>query len=135
MQNGIIIVLKRGEEVMARLEAYAREHALAGGWVTGLGGAGAMTLGYYNLDTKEYEWHEYQEPTEIVNLTGNLAWVDGNPVWHVHGTFVGHDRTTTGGHVKSLDIALTCELHITPLEQSFTRAYDDETGLNLLKQT
>lgn len=120
---------------MSKLMDYAREHNLKSAWVSGLGGAGATTLGFYNIETREYEWTDYPKPMEIVNLTGNLAWVDNEPFWHVHGTFSGRDLQAVGGHVKELVVGLTCELLVAPLETPLTRTFDDETGLKLLTPT
>lgn len=131
-KHGDLLVIKRGEEVMSRLIEYAWEHQLARAWVSGLGGAGAVTLGFYNLETKSYEWSEFDTPLEILNLTGNMTIVDGEPFWHIHGTFGNQKLQTIGGHVKELTVGLTCELLITPLETPLTRTFDDETGLKLL---
>ena len=134
-QNAILLVLNRGEELHAKLQEFAREHELKGAWVQGLGGSGAMTLGYYNLTEREYEWREFSEPMEILSLQGNLAWVDGEPFWHIHGSFGGCDFASVGGHVKEMTVGLTCELLITPLDTPLTRTFDDETGLKLLDKT
>lgn len=131
-QNAILLVLNRGEELHTKLQEFAREHELKGAWVQGLGGSGAMTLGYYNLAEREYEWQEFSDNLEILSLQGNLAWIDGEPFWHVHGSFSGQDFTSVGGHVKEMVVGLTCELVITPLDTRLTRVFDDETGLKLL---
>lgn len=130
--NTTLLVLQRGEELHTKLQEYAREHELKGAWVQGLGGSGVMTLGYYNLVEREYEWREYSDNLEILSLQGNLAWVDGEPFWHIHGSFGGHDFASVGGHVKEMTVGLTCELLITPLDIPLTRTFDDETGLKLL---
>lgn len=134
-QNAILLVLNRGDELHARLQEFAREHELKGAWVQGLGGSGAMTLGYYNLTEREYEWREYSDNLEILSLQGNLAWVDDEPFWHIHGSFGGRDFASVGGHVKEMVVGLTCELLITPLDAVITRMFDDETGLELLNET
>ena len=131
-QNAILLVLNRGEELHAKLQEFAREHGLKGAWVQGLGGSGAMTLGYYNLTERKYEWQEFSDNLEILSLQGNLAWVDGEPFWHIHGTFGGRDFASVGGHVKEMVVGLTCELLVTPLDAPLTRVFDDETGLKLL---
>lgn len=127
-----VVVIRRGEEVMTRLTEYAREHDLKAAWISGLGGSGIVTLGFYDIEAKAYEWQEFATPLEILNLTGNLAIVDGEPFWHVHGTFGGRDYRAIGGHVKELVVGLTCELLVTPLDTPLTRIFDDETGLKLL---
>ena len=131
-QHATILVLNRGEELHTKLQEFAREHGLKGAWVQGLGGSGAMTLGYYNLTERKYEWQEFSDNLEILSLQGNLAWVDGEPFWHVHGTFGGRDFASVGGHVKEMVVGLTCELLVTPLDAPLTRVFDDETGLKLL---
>ena len=130
--NGTIIVIQRGEEVISRITNYAREYSLKAAWVSGLGGAGTVTLGFYDIETKSYQWKAFDTPLEILNLTGNLATADGQPFWHVHGTFGGRDYQAIGGHVKELVVGLTCELLVTPLDNPLTRAFDEETGLKLL---
>ena len=130
--NGTVLVIRKGEEAMSRITEYAREHHLKAAWVSGLGGAGTVTLGFYDIETKSYEWKVFDTPLEILNLSGNLAVVDGKPFWHVHGTFGGRDYQVIGGHVKELVVGLTCELLVTPLHTPLTRTFDDETGLKLL---
>ena len=134
-QNATLLVLNRGEKLHAKLQEFAREHELKGAWVQGLGGSGVMTLGYYNLAEREYEWREYSDNLEILSLQGNLAWVDGEPFWHIHGSFGDRDFASVGGHVKEMTVGLTCELLVTPLDTSHTRRFDDETGLKLLDKT
>lgn len=130
-----LLVLPRGDELITELNRYATEHKLTGAWVNGLGGAGAVTLGYYELKDQAYIWQDYDQPLEIVNLSGNLSWVDGQPHWHIHATVSDRDMQAYGGHVKRLEVGLTCELLITPLSQAFTRELNAETGLKLLRPT
>lgn len=127
------IILERGEELVSSLKIYAKENDLAGAWLTsGLGGSGSVTLSFYDLETRSYLDKTFDEPLEILSLEGNLAWVDDEPFWHVHGVFGRRDYSTLSGHVQSLTIALTGELLITPLETKLTRTYDEATGLKLL---
>lgn len=129
---GNILVLKRGEELHTTLIDYAKQHNLKSAWVQGLGGAGTVTLGYYNLSTREYQWKEFTEPFEILNVTGNMSIVDDEPFWHIHGSFGTPDYNVIGGHIQELVVGLTCELLVTPLEEPMTRVFDEETGLKLL---
>lgn len=76
----------------------------------------------------------FDEPLEIVNLTGDFAWVDGEPFWHIHGTLSSRDFRAISGHVTELVVGLTCELSITPHPAPFTRTCDEEISLKLLDQ-
>lgn len=127
-----LLILQRGEELFESLDAFAGEYKLTSAWLSGLGGAGGVTLGFYDLPAREYVWREFDQPLEIVSLTGNLSVVDGRPFWHIHGVFSGPDYQAVSGHVKSLTIGLTGELFITPLSAPITRRFDDETSLKLI---
>ena len=125
-------VLKKGEELHEQLNVVASERGLSSAWMNGVGGASSVTLGFYNPETREYQWQGFDEPLEIISLQGNLAIVDGEPFWHIHGTFGRSDYSTISGHVKRCVIGLTGEVSITPIDANLTRTYDDETGLNLI---
>lgn len=130
-----MLILERGEELQASLQTFAAESGIKSAWLSGLGGAMKVTLGFYSLESKSYEWKEFDEPLEIVSLTGNLTLSEGQPFWHVHGVFSGRDYQTVGGHVKSMTVGLTGELHITPISPELHRDFhDDITGLNLISQ-
>lgn len=129
-----ILVLERGEELIASLEKHAKENELAGAWLqSGIGGSNGATLSFYDLESRQYIDRTFLEPLEIISLQGNLAWVDDKPFWHVHGLFATKEYKTIGGHVKQCKIALTGELLITPLTTKMTRTYDETTGLKLLQ--
>ncbi len=129
-----VVILERGEELISTLEAYTIENNLPGAWLqSGLGGAGQATLSFYDLDKKEYVDRTLNDPLEILSLQGNLSWVDAKPFWHVHGTFGNEQYSAIGGHIKSLEIALTGELLVVPLETQMTRVFDETTGLKLLR--
>lgn len=130
--NAMIVVLDRGEELHEKLSELTRTAELKAAWLSGLGGAMNVTLGFYDLSSKSYEWREFNEPLEIVSLTGNLSIKDGQPFWHVHGVFSGPTYQAISGHVKSMTVGLTGELHIQPLDADLIRTHDETTGLELL---
>jgi len=131
--SSILLILERGEELQESLQTFALgSSGLESAWLTGLGGAMSATLGFYDFTAKSYVWKTFDEPLEIVSLTGNLSFVDGKPFWHIHGVFSDKNFATVGGHVKELTIGLTGELYITPLSMSLNRQGDDTTGLKLI---
>lgn len=130
--NSTLLVLKRGEELHTVLANYAREAGLTSAWLSGLGGAGKATLGYYSLETKSYSWQEFDGPLEILSLTGNLSMADGEPFWHIHGSLSDTKLQAIGGHVKELVVGPTCELLVTPLSLPLTRLPDNETDMKLI---
>ncbi len=128
-----LLVLEKGEELITQLNTYAKEHSLQGGWVTIIGGSETLTLGFRDPVQKEYIWKNYTEPLEIIGLQGNLAYINNEPFWHIHGTFSRADYSVIGGHVKECLIGLTGEVYLQTNATKLVREHDPETGLNLIQ--
>ena len=128
-----VLILERGEELQESLATFVTESGVKSAWLSGLGGTMNVTLGFYDIESKSYRWREFEEPLEIVSLTGNLSLSDGKPFWHIHGVFSGKDYRAVGGHVKSMTVGLTCELHLSRISSELHRdRHDDVTGLTLI---
>ncbi len=133
-----LVRLEKSELMMQSLEQLVREESIAGAWISGLGAALWCELGFYHLDAQEYSFRRIDPAAgalEITSLQGNVAWVDGEPKLHIHGSFSDENMQGYGGHVKELAVGGTCEvfLHMMQGSQQLTRAYDEEVGLPLLK--
>lgn len=130
--SGYVVRLQRGEEIHDALTRFMGEKKIGGGSVVGLGAVRAITLGYYDVETKEYARKSYDGDYELVNLTGNLSLVDGEPLLHAHAVISGSDMVALGGHLFTATIAVTGEFFITDAGGEMNRALDSETGLKLL---
>lgn len=126
---------ERGELVVEQLLAFVRKQNLRGGWIVGLGGLAWAELGFYDLQTREYSWKKIDEPLELTNLTGNIAWQDGKPVLHLHATVSDASFHAQAGHLKEAEAAGTVEIFIHRWldDKGLARQKDDKTGLNLLQ--
>lgn len=127
-----LVQLNRGEKLIECLTELARQQNIHGTWISGLGAAAWVELGFYHLGKKEYKWKKNNELLEILNLQGNVAWQGESPVIHLHGCFSNAKGQAIGGHVKELEVAGTCELFLTKFNQPISRSADADTGLNLL---
>lgn len=127
-----ILILERGEELISSLSAFCAVHDLKSAWLSGLGGAAEVELGYYDINIKDYHWKTYNQPLEILGLTGNMSIVNGQPFWHIHGIFGDQNYQSIGGHIRRLTIGLTGELRIAPLSNAITRLPDETTGLQII---
>lgn len=132
VSGGYIVVLKKDEKLVESIKQFIKTHKITGAWLSGLGGAQGVTLGFYHLDKKEYEFQNITKLLEITNLTGNISFHGDEAVIHLHGTFSDEKLHAFGGHVSELVVGGTCELHITPIKGSLKRTHDEDTGLNLL---
>lgn len=129
-----LVRFDRGEKLVEGLTKLIRDENIRGAWVVGLGAAESAELGYYNLDTKAYEWKKLEQLLEITSLQGNVAWDGDQPVLHLHGSFSDHELKAFGGHIKELQVGGTCEvlLHRWYEQEGLHRTQDTTTGLKLL---
>ncbi len=131
-ENNYILSFAHGEELFPELISWAIDNKITGGTLTGLGASDSLEIAYYNLDQKKYERHQILEEVEILSLTGNLGLLKGEHVLHIHGVFGRRDLSTIGGHLFQLTLSGACEIHFTAIPGPLNRAYDEQTGLNLL---
>ncbi len=128
-----LIRLSRGERLSEALEQFIGESKIEGGWMSGLGAATEVMLGFYNLSSKDYTWRTFGRMMEIVSLAGNFAYDEqGKMIWHLHGAFADSEYQTVGGHVKDFVAGATVELFVHRLQQPAHRKFDDSVGLQLL---
>ncbi len=128
-----LIRLDQGEHLSVALQTFATETKIEGAWVSGLGAATRATLGFYDLEEKQYVWRQFDGLHEVVSLTGNLAYDEqGTFVFHLHGVLSDRHFQTAGGHVKDLIAGATVELFIHRAYQPTRRRMDTKVGLQLL---
>lgn len=131
--HNYFVRLERGERLGECMDKFFAETKINGGWISGLGAATEVTLGFYNLDTKEYQWKTFAQTMEVTTLQGNVASDEaGKMMFHLHGTFAGEDYQSIGGHVKDLVVGGTLELFVHRSYQPLHRKRGDGTGLQLL---
>ncbi|MCK4385890.1 MAG: DNA-binding protein [candidate division Zixibacteria bacterium] len=131
-QNGYLVRLEKGEEVIKTLSSFVEEQNILGGFVFGLGAFKDLTLGYYDSTKKEYIKKFIGDDLEFGNLTGSIAYVEGKPFVHAHVSAAGSDMKAFCGHLFSATISGTGEFMVIPSESKVERKPDPETGLTLL---
>ncbi len=129
-----LVRLEKGECLVENLTKFVAEKDIRGAWLNAIGGASWVELGFYQLEnTQEYEWHRLEQSLEITGLQGNVAWHDGAPFLHIHGTFSDDQMLVFGGHVKELEVSGTCEVFIQVwAKDKLQRSRNEEVGLKLL---
>jgi predicted DNA-binding protein with PD1-like motif len=132
IQNGYLVRLVKGEEVIKTLTSFIGEQNILGGFVFGLGAFKDLTLGYYDSAKKEYIKKLIKDDLEFGNLTGSIAYVEGKPFVHAHVSAAGSDMKAFCGHLFSATISGTGEFLVIPSESKLERKADPETGLTLL---
>jgi len=131
-QNGFLLRLTKGEEVISSLSSFVEEQKILGGFVFGLGAFKDATLGYFDSVKKEYVKKFFQENLEFGNLTGSVSYFEGKPFVHAHVIAGGPDVKAFCVHLFSATISVTGEFFIIPSDTKIERKPDLQTGLNLL---
>lgn len=134
--NGLktyVVVFDTGEEFMAGIERFALEHGLDGGDFTAIDAFRRATLGFFDIETKEYRKIPIEEQVEVLSLIGNIAIHKGKPKIHAHAVVGKADGTTRGGHVLEAVVRPTLEVVVTESPAHLRREVDEETGLPLIR--
>lgn len=131
MGDSFYVRLLRGEEVLENLTAFVAEREIGAASILGIGAVEDVQLGYYELKTHTYHRKDLEGDYELVNLTGNVSYVEGKPFVHAHVTLGGPDFRALCGHLFRAVVAVTGEFVVRPLPGKVDRAFDEACGLNL----
>jgi predicted DNA-binding protein with PD1-like motif len=127
-----VVVMDKGDEAAGQLAVFARENAVTGAGLTGVGAARAVTLGYFDPDEMDYRSTELTEQLEVLSLAGDVAEKDGEPALHAHVVLGRKDSSTVGGHVQRLEVWPTLEVVVTETPVHLRKHVDPKTGLALI---
>ncbi len=128
----IIGRLRHGADLLEEITGLCKQKGIRLGWISGLGAAQKARIGYYDQNSKQYEYIELDQHLEITNLTGNVSIRDGAPVVHAHINLADSSGRAYGGHLAPGTIVFACELSIEVLDGAVPeKKFDQETGLAL----
>jgi len=126
------LVFATGDDVMARLLAFAREQRLTASRFTAIGAFERLTLGYFDWRLKDYVKIPVDEQVEVVSLIGDIARKDGEPQVHAHVVVAKSDGTAHGGHLLAATVRPTLEVMLIESPSYLARRFDPESGLALI---
>ncbi len=131
--NKIVMRIDKGEEVVGAIEKVCKEQKITLGSVSGLGAAGRVKVGLFDVLEKKYYSKVFEGDYEITNMTGNISTMNGETYIHLHITISDHDMRAYGGHLNEAVICATCEVVIDIIDGMVDREFNDEVGLNIYK--
>ncbi len=127
-----LVRLERGEEAIDSLQRFADQHRIGFAAIRAVGTFDRVTLGYYDAEAKAYRNRSFDEPVEVLNLTGDVATgQDGTHIVHAHVTIGCADYTARGGHIVEAVVGPTLEVIIETTPATVHRRHDPDTGLQL----
>ncbi len=127
-----LVRMDRGERIMESLLKYVKEHEIRSGFLTGIGAARPVEIGWYDLNAEEYLTKVFDENFEITGLVGNIAWSEGAPIVHAHIMLGRQDYSVIGGHLIEGTIAVTGEFWIRTATFPVGRSPCEFKGLKLI---
>lgn len=124
--NNYLLVLKKGQPVIASLVAFMAKEKLAGASISGIGAVENTTVAYYNIPQQRYIYQKFDQSMEVLSLTGNLGYFENQPIVHAHVALAASDYKVFGGHVKEAYVSLILEIFITPTTKPITREWNKD---------
>jgi predicted DNA-binding protein with PD1-like motif len=128
------LVFAAGDEAIAGLTAFAREKKLAASHFTAIGGFQEATLGYFDLEKKDYNKIPVREQVEVLSLVGDITLSEkGEPKIHAHVVLGRSDSSTRGGHLIEARVRPTLEVMLVESPRHLRRKHDPQSGLALIQ--
>ncbi len=128
-----ILVFNRGDEVLTTLQTVAVTQSLSGSNFTAIGAFSDVTLGFFDMERRDYQKILLNEQVEVLSLSGNIAIAGHQPRIHAHAVVGKRDGTAHGGHLLEAHVRPTLEVVLTESPANLQRVSDEETGLALLR--
>jgi len=131
--TGYLMVLRRGDDVIASLEKLAETEKLPSASLTGIGFFSDVTFGFYDFGKKEFAPKTFHD-VEIAGMTGSIGWKENKPSVHLHAVAAGRDFNAVGGHVLDAKVGTgSAEITLLVHDRKLERKVDPEIGANVLQ--
>ena len=127
------LVMDTGDEAMASLFAFAKEHRISAAHFTGIGAFSRAVLGYFDWEKKDYVRIPVDEQVELVSLLGDVALEKGEPKIHAHAVAGKRNGTAMGGHLLEAVVRPTLEIVLTEPPSHLRREFEPQSGLALIQ--
>ena len=131
-ERTVALIFDSGEEVIETLTSFARDQNINAARLTAIGAFNKVTLGYFDLERKDYARIVIDEQVEVLSLVGDIAVEDDGPKIHAHVVVGKRDGTAHGGHLISARVRPTLEVILIQSPSFLKRTYRRDLGLALI---
>ena len=129
----VVIRLHEGEDFFPTLlQALERVGLRHGVILTGVGMLKDFELGWFDHATKGYVKRTFEDPHELVAMSGTVAVSADDPATvmpHVHAALAGPDLSLVGGHLWGATVTVLNEISIQRIDRDMVRLLNPATGL------
>ncbi|MCD4690188.1 DUF296 domain-containing protein [bacterium] len=131
-ENLIFVRLHQGDDLFGKLEEICAACDVKVGVV--LSGIGMLKQSELKFYKKQGEYSEvlFPEPLELVSLTGNIIFQEGEYQFHLHAVLAKPDKSAVAGHLGKAKVNVTNEIVILTSDVAARRELDPTTGLMAL---
>ena len=129
----IIGKIEPNEDLIESIIDLVKKYDIKSGVINCIGALKKFTIGFYDIDSKNYKMETFDEFVELVSCIGNISYIGDKPIIHLHVTLGKSDYTIIGGHLSQPSIiSVTGEVTIFETDQKLKRANDPQFNLSLL---
>lgn len=129
----IIGKVEPNEDLIESIIKIIKKYEIMSGIINCIGALKKFTIGFYDLNSKDYKMKTFEENVELTSCMGNIAYKEDNPVIHLHATLGRSDYSMMGGHLSQPSIvSVTAEVYIIEIDQKLNRSFDSQFNLSLL---
>ena len=122
------------EDLIDTIKDLVINYDIKGGLINVIGAFKKFTIGYFDLNTKEYNFKTFEENVELLSCMGNISYKDGEPIIHIHISVGKGDYNLIGGHLSQPSIiSVTAEVFIYEINQKLNRVNESTFNLSLLE--
>lgn len=130
--GGYLLRLERGARLPDALVEFCEKKNIRAATVEGIGALADVALGYYRLESREYERIELPGSFELLSLFADVASFEDGLFAHTHVVLSGADCIARGGHLFEGTVSVTAELRVWTIDRPVRRRMDDDLRLHLL---
>jgi len=129
----IVAKIEPNEDIFDAIKEVINKHKIKSGLVNIIGALKKFTIGYFNIDKKEYNIKTFDEDVELISCMGNISYKDNDPIIHLHVSVGMDDYSIIGGHLNQPSIvSVTAEVYIYEINHIINRTNDPQFDLSLL---
>ncbi|MBN1802769.1 MAG: DNA-binding protein [Candidatus Lokiarchaeota archaeon] len=121
------------EDIIDAIKEMVLKHDIKSGLVNVIGALKKTTIGYFDIEIKNYKFKTLDEDVELISCMGNVSYDHAGPIVHLHVSLGKNDFNVIGGHLSQPSIvSITAEVLIYEINHKLTRSTDPMFGLSLL---
>ena len=135
-EKTFVLVFDTGDEVISDLIEFAKGQRITAAHFAGIGACQQVTLGFFEMERKDYKKIQINEQVEVMSLLGNISLSEnGEPKVHGHIVIGKSDGTAHGGHLLEAYVRPTLELFLAEHPGQLQRKMNDQIDLELIDLT